>query len=102
MAQRPDTKTDDLKELDRRLETCSRPSPLIMNLLKKMQNGEELPKLVLEAQPGSYKERMEKEKRRERDRLDRERDRDRDRDRDRGREVGRYRSRSRSRRRSRR
>lgn len=102
-----DRRQEYMREVDRHLEVSSRPSAMVMMLLKKLGNGESLGKPGAPA-PGSLADREAKKKsgdaseRGDRDRSDRGRDRDRgDRDRDRERDRGdrgdRERSRSRSR-----
>jgi len=96
---RQSTKREDLREIEKHLETASRPSAMVMMLLSKLRNGEKLPDPPRSAgsKGGSKGDRDSGS-----DRRDRDRSRDRDgRERDRERKRSRSRQRSKSRRRSR-
>jgi hypothetical protein len=86
LARRPETRKEDMAQLEKHLEISNRPSAMAMMLLARLREGAPLGDPVRDAAPGSYL-----------DRLQRERGRDRDRDRDRRRSRSRDRRRSRSR-----
>lgn len=103
---RSSTRKDDIELIHRHLETSNKPSARIMMMLGKLRSGEPLGEPDKRIAPGSYLDRMEREKeRKERDRQDRTSGstrgggRSRSRDRRRSRSRDRRRSRSRDRRR---
>eukprot|EP00927_Polykrikos_kofoidii_P083539 TRINITY_DN8577_c0_g1_i1.p1 TRINITY_DN8577_c0_g1~~TRINITY_DN8577_c0_g1_i1.p1 ORF type:complete len:292 (+),score=55.42 TRINITY_DN8577_c0_g1_i1:77-952(+) len=91
------TRKDDIDLIHRHLETSNKPSARIMMMLGKLRSGEPLGEPDKRIAPGSYLDRMEREK----ERKDRERTERSTRGRSRSRDRGRGRSRSRERRRSR-
>jgi len=114
LARRPDTRKDDIKQVEKHLATSSRPSAMTMMLLGKFKDGERLPDPDPKWEPvaawSSGDRHGDRDRRGDRDRSrgdrrgrSRDRDRERERGRDRGRDRGRgrdrnYQSRSRSRR----
>merc|ERR1712217_352422 len=98
LLRRDATREKDVEELHRHLETSNKPSARVMTLLNKLRSGEPLPEPDKRIAPGSYLDKLERERERRkedtRSRGSRDDRRGRSRDRDR-------RSRERDRRRSR-
>merc|ERR1712203_586422 len=62
LVKRIETREQDLEMLHRHLETSNRPSARIMTMLSKLRSGEPLPEADRRVAPGSYLDRMQKQK----------------------------------------
>merc|ERR1719263_954345 len=81
----PEKRSAYMQELDQHLEVSNRPSAMVMMLLRKPGDGQPLGRIGHPA-PGSYLDKVERDRRDEKDRKGKDKDKDRDRDRDRDRD----------------
>merc|ERR1712066_1046825 len=62
LVKRNETREQDLEMLHRHLETSNRPSARVMTMLSKLRSGEPLPEADRRIAPGSYLDKMQKQK----------------------------------------